>query len=320
MRFSLFTYLVAAILLSSAAVAMAQEQGQGQIVAQGQEQGQEHKQKHKQKQGQTKMPYLHLEEVCNVGDLLPADVEVKGSSQGMAISGRYAFLLHDKGQCVIIDLRRGEFVATYVMEGNTGHCNNASFGRERYNRESQFPLLYVTECRGRRVCYVNDVGLDGSRLVQTIFYDGDDISGPADWFVDRRKGHIWLYCTVEGERRLKMFALPRLADSDAAGEVHLQQDDVLREISAGDVSIPQGSMKRRHKIYLPDGVPSRDRKIHIVDSRSGQSIAVCDISHIPYEPEGVAHKGHRLYLSFHTPRDARQNRIYRFRLNRGDKD
>lgn len=260
---------------------------------------------------------LSLEEVCNVGDLLPDNIEVRGSSQGMAISGRYAFLMHDKGQCVIIDMRRKAFVATFVMEGNTGHCNNASFGRKRYDAESQFPLLYVTECRGRRACYVNDVSLSGSRLVQTIFYDGGDIAGPADWFVDSKKGHIWLYCTVNGERRLKMFSLPRLADSDARGEVHLQESDVLREIAAGEVAIPQGSMKFRRRIYLPDGVPSRARKLHIIDTKRGESIAVCDMSHIPYEPEGVAHKGCRLYLSFHTPRDARQNRIYRMRIKRG---
>lgn len=280
------------------------------------EQSEQSEQKKQSEQGQS----LYIEEVCNVGDLLPADVEVRGSSQGMAISGRYAFLMHDKGQCVIIDLRRRKFVATYLMDGNTGHCNNASFGRERYSAKSQFPLLYVTECRGTRACYVNDVSLEGSRLVQTIFYDGDDIQGPADWFVDRRKGHIWLYCTVKGERRLKRFILPRLADSDARGEVHLQQEDVLQDIAAGDVAIPQGSMKHRHKIYLPDGVPSRARKIHIIDSRTGESVAVCDISHLPYEPEGVAYKAGRLYLSFHTPRNARENRIYRFRLKRNRRD
>lgn len=257
---------------------------------------------------------LIIDEVCNVADLLPSDVEVRGSSQGMAINGRYAFLMHDKGQCVVVDMKRWAFVATYVMEGNTGHCNNASFGRERYGRKSQFPLLYVSECRGARACYVNDVSLEGSRLVQTIYYDGADIKGPADWFVDSRAQYLWLYCTVEGRRTLKAFELPRLADSDSRGEVHLHEEDVVKELYAGEVAIPQGSMKYRNRVYLPDGVPSRNRKLHVTDAKTGESLGVFDLNHIACEPEGVAYKGRKLYMSFHTPRDPRQNRIYRFRL------
>lgn len=259
--------------------------------------------------------HMHLEQVMNVADLLPAEIEVRGSSQGMVISGRYAFLMHDKGQCVVVDMRRKEYVATFVMEGNTGHCNNASFGRERATQKSQFPLLYVTECRGQRACYVNDVTLSGSRLVQMIYYDGDDIEGPADWFVDARRDNIWLYCTVNGERRLKKFRLPRLSESDSRGEVHLSAEEVLCEIAAGEVKIPQGSLIHRKRIYLPDGVPSRNRRLHVV-SIKGDAHEQYDLNHLAVEPEGVAAKGRRLYLSFHTPRDPRQNLIYRFRFKR----
>ena len=258
---------------------------------------------------------LEIEELCNVEDLLPAAVEVKGSSQGMAIAGRYAFLMHDKGGCVVLDIKRLKYISYFVLDGNTGHCNNASFGCERLSSKSQFPLLYVTECRGRRACYVNDVTLDGSRLVQTIYYDGDDIVGPADWFVDARRDNIWLYCTVKGERRLKKFRLPRLSESDYRGEVHLSVEDVLCEIAAGEVKIPQGSLIHRKRIYLPDGVPSRDRRLHVV-SIKGDAHEQYDLNHLAVEPEGVAAKGRRLYLSFHTPRDPRQNLIYRFRFKR----
>jgi hypothetical protein len=92
----------------------------------------------------------------------------------MAIMGRYAFLMHDKGGCVVLDIKRLKSISYFVLDGNTGHCNNASFGRERLSPKSQFPLLYVTECRGKRACYVNDVTLGGSRLVQTIYYDGEN--------------------------------------------------------------------------------------------------------------------------------------------------
>ena len=257
---------------------------------------------------------LSIEERFNVAQLLPESVEVAGSSQGMAIWGRYAFLMHDKGQCVVVDMRREKYVSTFIMEGNTGHCNNASFGNEYYNRQSRFPLLYVTECRGDRVCYVNDISLEGSQLVQTIIYDGQEIIGPSDWVVDRKQDKIYLYCTVGKMRMLKAFRLPRLSDSDKNGEVHLRPEDSLASIPLGAIAIPQGSLIKGRYAYLPDGLPSRERRLHIVDIISCQKVANFDFNHIPYEPEGVASKGRKLYLSFHTPRDVRANRVYRFKV------
>ncbi|MBQ3204644.1 MAG: hypothetical protein IJB39_06655 [Alistipes sp.] len=257
---------------------------------------------------------LRSEEWCNVGDLIDEEMVVSGSSQGMAIYGDVAFLMHDKGQCVIINLRERYFISSYVMEGNVGHCNNASFGREKVSKDSPFPLLYVSECRGERACYVNDVRLDGSRLVQKIFYDGEDIVGPADWLVDAKRGHIYLYCTVGGERTLKRFRLPRLADNDSNGEVHLAAKDVQREIVLGEIAIPQGSFVWGRRVYLPEGVPSRDRRLHVVDLRSGRKLGVADLNGIEYEPEGIATMGGELYISFHTPRSPRDNRIYRVEI------
>lgn len=263
-----------------------------------------------------KAPLAEAERFINVAELLPENVEINGSTQGFAIYGRYAFSVHDKGQCVVIDMKRRKFVSTFTLEGNTGHCNNASFGVERYNKQSAFPLLYVTECRGERACYVNDISLEGSRLVQKIFYDGADIAGPADWAVDRRKRLIYLYCTVDNVRTLKWFNLPRLADSDSRGEVHLKAEDALGSMPAGDISIPQGSHIHRHRAYLPDGIPPRPTRLHVTELKTGKQLMLIDISHTGLEPEGVATRRRWLYLSYHTPRDSRSNVIDRFRIRR----
>ena len=258
-----------------------------------------------------------LEPYVNVEELLPADVEVQGATQGFAVYGRYGFSMHDKGQCVVIDMRRREFVSTFVMEGNTGHCNNASFGVERASRRSPFPLLYVTECRGERACYVNDVTLTGSRLVQKIFYDGDEITGPADWVVDARNRRIYLYCTIGTLRWLKAFSLPALADSDANGEVHLKPSDAIASLPAGEVAIPQGSHIWGRYVFLPAGIPPRVTSLHTTDIISARRVSSIDLSHLGLEPEGVATRGRWLYLSFHTPRNVRANVIYRLRLTAG---
>ena len=135
-------------------------------------------------------------------------VTIEGSSQGLALWGRYAFSLHDKGQCVVLDLKRRRFISTFQLEGHDSHCNNASFGVERYSRRSKFPLLYVSECRGDRACYVTDISTEGSRIVQTIIYTDDDCTGPMDWCVDRRNKILYGYCTIDGERTFRRFRLP----------------------------------------------------------------------------------------------------------------
>lgn len=257
-------------------------------------------------------PVFSAREVLDVADILPDSVSVAGSTQGFAIWGRYAFSLHDGGQCVVVDMRRRRFVSSFVLEGNTGHCNNASFGAEYYDRRSRFPLLYVSECRGGRACYVNDVGLEGSRLVQTIYYDGGECTGPMDWCVDADNRLIYIYCTIGRLRMFKRFRLPRLADSDARGEVHLRPEDALGSIPVGDVVIPQGSLIHGRLLYLPDGVPPRERRLHVVDIITARRVACLDLGAIGYEPEGLAVGRGRLYVSFHTPREPRHNRIYEF--------
>lgn len=252
--------------------------------------------------------------VCNVDDLLPSDIQIKGSTQGFAIYGGYAFSMHDKGECVILDIKRKKYINSFVVEGNTGHCNNASFGTEFYSRESQFPLFYVTECRGERACYVNDITLQGSRLVQKIFYMGDEITGPCDWAVDAEQKLLYLYCTIDNQRTLMWFSLPRLSDSDNKGEVHLYPKDALGSIPAGDIKIPQGSLIAGDYIFLAEGVPPRHTALNVIDRHSAQRLMHLDLTETGIEPEGIAIYRRWIYLSLHTPRKPRHNIIYRFRL------
>lgn len=263
----------------------------------------------------TKQPLGPVEYVCDVSDLLPADAEVAGSTQGFAIHGNYAFSMHDKGQCVIIDLKKLRFVGTFQVEGNTGHCNNASFGTEYYSKRSKFPLLYVSECRGDRACYVNDITTTGSRLMQKIYYLGDEINGPCDWAVDAKRKLLYMYCTIGKVRMLMWFKLPRLADSNEQGEVHLYLKDALGSIPAGDIKIPQGSLITEDYIFLPEGVPSRGTALNVLHRHSSKRLMHINLTDSGIEPEGVAQRKKWLYLSLHTPAQPRRNIIWRYRIN-----
>lgn len=264
-------------------------------------------------------PLGEAEVVCNVDDLLHPDIEVKGSTQGFAIYGNYAFSMHDRGECVILDIKRNRYINHFLVEGNTGHCNNASFGWEFFSRRSKFPLFYVSECRGQRACYVNDITLHGSRLVQKIFYAGDEIEGPCDWAVDAKQRLLYLYCTIDKRRMLMWFPLPRLSDSDPKGEVYLYPKDALGSIPAGDIKIPQGSHIAGNYIFLAEGVPPRHTALNVINRHTAEHIMHIDLTDAGIEPEGIATYKRWLYLSFHTPRKPRHNIIYRFRLYKSHK-
>ncbi len=259
-----------------------------------------------------KGPELTPEFVCDLGKLTPDNVKVKGATQGFAIWGKYGFVFHDKGQCVVIDMKKNKFVSTFMLEGNKSHCNNASFGVEK---GSDFPLLYISGCKGDHCCYVTDITLDGSRVVQKLFHTGEGYTGSFDWFIDRKNKIIYTYGS-SGERRklIKKFRLPALKDSDENGEVHLAQDDVLDEFYVPGIKIYQGSVINGHYAYLGDGYPPHDRLLHVVDMSTKTLVKTVNLNDLHHEPEGVAIKGKWLYMALHISKQPRNGQIYRFRI------
>ena len=246
-------------------------------------------------------------------NVLPEDLETKRPVQGLAIHRNYAFSLRDKGMCVILDLKKKEYVNSFMLEGNTSHCNNAGFGKEKYTKDSQFPLLYISECMGSRCCYVTDITLQSSRIVQKIFYDSDEFKIAMDWIVDAQNGYIYIYGGKHyGTKYLKRFRLPKLSDSDENGEVHLTPADVLQEIAIEGIAIAQGSKIHCGKAFLPDGCSPKGNRLHIVDLTTGKKIAEHFYSDQKNEPEGLDFKGKALYTVFHpVGQPARHSVIYR---------
>ncbi len=262
------------------------------------------------------LPSLKPEFVCDFADWTPADEEVTGSTQGFAMHGKYAFVLHDKGRICIFDMKKQRMAANYLMEGNSSHCNNACFGVEKASRKSPFPLLYVASCGGENCCYVTDVTLNGSRVVQKIFYTGTDYAGTIDWCLDAENGFIYTYGGRNGDYKLlKKFRLPRLADSDANGEVHLTDDDVLdcTRLDTG-INIWQGSIVRGRYAYLPDGYPPHELFVHVVDLDGKRIVLSKNVTDLDDEPEGICMKDGYAWVVFHTSGEPRHSRLWRFTL------
>ena len=259
-----------------------------------------------------KGPELVPELVCELGKITPDSVIVKGATQGFAIWGKYGFVFHDKGQCVVIDMKKNKFVSTFKLEGNTSHCNNASFGIEK---GSKFPLLYISACKGDHCCYVTDITLEGGKVVQKLFHTGEGYTGSFDWFIDRNSKIIYTYGSSGEMRKLiKKFRLPTLNDSDENGEVHLTQEDVLDEFYVNGIRIYQGSVLDGHYAYLGDGYPPHDRLLHVVDMDSKTLVKTVNLNDLHHEPEGVAIKGKWLYMVLHVSKQPRNGVIYRFKI------
>lgn len=259
-----------------------------------------------------KGPELTPEFVCDLGKLTPDNVKVKGATQGFAIWGKYGFVFHDKGQCVVIDMKKNKFVSSFMLEGNKSHCNNASFGVEK---GSEFPLLYISGCKGDHCCYVTDITLDGGTIVQKLFHTGEGYTGSFDWFIDRKNKIIYTYGSSGEMRKLiKKFRLPTLKDSDENGEVHLTQDDALDEFYVPGIKIYQGSVLNGHYAYLGDGYPPHDRLLHVVDMNTKTLVKTVNLNDLYHEPEGVDVKGKWLYMVLHVSRQPRDGQIYRFRI------
>ena len=263
-------------------------------------------------QAQVKQPSQKDELFLEFDKMLPADLETRRPVQGFAIYKNYGVSLRDKGMCVIFNLKTKEYINSFQLEGNASHCNNAGFGKEKYSKDSHFPLLYVAECRGQRCCYVTDITLQGSKIVQKIFYDSDEFKIAMDWAVDAENGYIYIYGGKHyGTKYLKKLPLPKLSDSDENGEVHFTPEDVLQEISIEGIAIAQGSKIHKGKAYLPDGCSPQGNKLHVVDLQSGHKLAEIPYSDQVNEPEGLDFKGKILYTIFHpVKQQARHAKIY----------
>lgn len=263
-------------------------------------------------QAQETLAHAQDELFLELDKILPEELETERPVQGFAIYKNYGISLRDKGMCVIIDLKGEKYISSFQLEGNTSHCNNAGFGKEKYSKNSQFPLLYVAECRGQRCCYVTDISLEGSKIVQKIFYDSEEFKIAMDWAVDAQNGYIYIYGGKHyGTKYLKKLPLPKLSDSDENGEVHFTPKDVIQEITIEGIAIAQGSKIHNDKAYLPDGCSPQGNKLHVVDLQSGRKLAEIPYSDQINEPEGLDFKGKTLYTIFHPVKQkARHAKIY----------
>ncbi|MBO4581719.1 MAG: hypothetical protein J5701_05460 [Bacteroidales bacterium] len=250
----------------------------------------------------------YCQRVVRLGDIVPDSMTLHGSQQGTAVKGKYAYMLRHGGECVVIDICKGQLKSVYQLPENTSHCNNANFG----NRYHGKPLLYVSDCYNEKMCRVYAVSPEKAQLVQKIYYRSSCFPVAHDWCVDTRNKYIYVYGGKTGDTLyLKQFHLPPVNEK----EVILTDEHVISTIPVTCVSIPQGSKIKRGCIFLPDGNQKEKMFLHIIQLATRQKIRTIYLDEISCEPEGVDIKGKWLYISFHTP-EFKDNTLYKFKIKR----
>lgn len=201
----------------------------------------------------------------------------KQGYQGMAIWGDYIVSLQNTGQATIYRLfpdslqKLRQFPLASQMTQN--HANVAFFGTEKFDKDDDFPLLYVSQCSKQKyngmkdVCFVERISLNAPpKLVQTIVLDDDEgLFGYAlQWMIDRKRELLIGYGnTIEnmgkGNRwRTMIFHMPKLCEGKI---VHLKPKDALENYCIQDLDprfpanhIGQGACVVKDQMFIPVGL------------------------------------------------------------------
>jgi hypothetical protein len=202
------------------------------------------------------------------------------SAQGMCIHKDTAFLFNNTGYCRLFDLKKSKVVAEFPLDVSSkeNHSNCANFGVEFPAGNKQFPAIYISECYGKRRCFVESITEKGSKLIQTLrlavgdktawpydrITDEDiktDFARTFDWFVDKENKFLYAitfagdFATSTAQRDtgkgyvLVKLPLPKLA----AGDVTFTQKDILAQFVINFKELSQGGVIRDGKLYLPVG-------------------------------------------------------------------
>lgn len=229
------------------------------------------------------------------------------SAQGMAICDDYAFLLNDSGLCRIYDLKKKEVLCDFPLKSANprNHANSASFGIEYLDSNSQYPAFYISECRIPSRCFVEDVTLGCSRLIQTLRFEKNGKSALVHtWIVDAISRKLYGLTSQKKQNGgtcilIRRFRLPSLSE----GDIVFTEKDIEEEF---DISIPnllQGGAIRDNILYLPMGLHGKgdtemsERAIVLIDLRQQKVIDKIVLNDLTKnEPEDVDFYGGELLM------------------------
>lgn len=236
------------------------------------------------------------------------------SHQSAAVYGDYAFFVtNGRAQIILINLKKKKVLFTLSLRKASDkiyHCNQSSFGFEKYDQEDFFPLLYISQRAGAngrcsieayRIFPVFNAELAeyesfSVERVQTIFLpvmSYENSLGNANCVIDPVSRTMYTYSRNNdanddnyGQCKITMFSVPSVHEN----RVILEDEDILSSflIDASAVNM-QGGCIQDGILYIGQGLPSAgDVYLNIVDLKQQKLIRRIDLRdyRVSWEPEG----------------------------------
>jgi hypothetical protein len=248
-------------------------------------------------------------------------------NQSAANYGKFLFMVADKLEKIMLyDLEKKEPVYTLdlsisniIDNPSTSHCNQCCFGKEKFSKEDEFPLLYISQRSPRKtegayldvlriITYKSEKRKIDSFNVQRVqrihFPIMNDVNcmGNPNAIIDVERKRLYTYSrnnNSQSDNYLKAvvssYKLPSLFTKGKVLEnVFLTDADLLNH-SYYDFSLlnAQGGFFRNGKLYFAQGFPSTDsslnyvyfRELNIKKKNKMKTVDMLEDG-FNYEPEG----------------------------------
>lgn len=177
--------------------------------------------------------------------------------QGSDQNGKLASL-------IIIDINTKKIIGEFKLNLANCHMNNINIGK-KLNKDSKFPLLYISECRDPHRCYVINIKNDLSSvdIKQTITFKSNYHFGKSvyafDWFV--RDNYIYAsgLTGIDGEIEIVKFKMPSMLKKD----VTFTDDDVMDSFKIQDCYVYQGTKMIGLKLFALYGYDTKSTPMYL---------------------------------------------------------
>lgn len=236
------------------------------------------------------------------------------SHQSAAAYGDYAFFVSNgRSEICLYSLKKKEKLFTLALKGNNGaiyHCNQSTFGVDKYESSDYFPLLYISQranSEGR--CFIeafriipqynedmSEIDSFHVELVQTIYLPKmtrDNSLGNANCVIDARERVLYVYSRNNNSEddnyqqcKISRFEIPEIR----TGPIMLEDDSIVSSfmIEASAVNM-QGGCIHDGLLFIGQGYDSAGYiLLNVVDLKMKQLIMRIDLQEfrVGWEPEG----------------------------------
>lgn len=253
-----------------------------------------------------------------------ADLDFK--HQSAAVYGDYVFFVERCRMSICLyDLSKKAKVctATFKPAGNIKiyHCNQSSFGTEKYDPADPFPLLYVSQrAKSGNRCFVEVLRIHPKynedttaivsfkfELVQEIYFPQmtkDNSLGNVNCVIDAKKGMMFTYSRNNRSNddnylqcKISQFRIPDIKKQQVVLEDSDIESSFMIDTSALNM---QGACIVDDLLYIAQGYPSvKSINLYVVNLQQQRLVKRYDLlgSGVNWEPEGCFYYDGSIMLS-----------------------